>query len=393
VPYPHSLGLLYGALTEYLGFEAMHDEYKVMGLAAYGEDRFRGAFDRLLTMAPGGRYALDLSYFGFHTHGRNRWYHDRLTALFGTPPRRADEPITAVHRDIACSLQRSLERVGLSLAEHARGLTKTRNLCLAGGVAQNVCMNARLREAGLFAEVFVPPAPGDAGTSHGAIQAIHARQTGRRPEAVPHAYLGPRYSRAACMQALARRSLTWREVGMDTRLLARTLADGKLVGVYQGAMEFGPRALGARSILADPRRVAVRDHLNATIKRREGFRPFAPAVPAEHAAEFFQWEGSAPFMSFVARVRPEKAEVIPAVVHVDHTARLQTVRREDNPFFWQLLTDFGELTGVPVLLNTSFNENEPIVCSPDEAVACFERTPLDALFMEGLLVVRSNGQP
>jgi carbamoyltransferase len=365
----------------------MHDEYKVMGLAAYGEDRFADGLSRMMAVDARGSHQLDLSYFSFHTHGRNRWHAERMREVFG-PPRAPDEPLTDRHRDIACSVQRALERCGLALARHAFAVSGVPNLCISGGVGQNVCLNARIAEETPFRSVFVPPAPSDAGTAHGAIQAVRAKEAGWRRPSLPHAYLGPAYSRAECAAALARHGLTWTEAGDDTAALVTQLTAGHMVGFYQGRMEFGPRALGARSILADPRRLAARDRLNATIKRREEFRPFAPAVPEERAAEYFVCGPPSPFMSFVVRVRPEKRALIPAVVHVDATARLQTVRREDNPLFWQLLMDFGAATGVPVLLNTSFNENEPIVCSPDEAIACFLRTPLDALFLEGLLVVK-----
>jgi carbamoyltransferase len=390
VPFPHSLGVLYAAITEFLGFRSISDEYKVMGLSAYGRDRHREAFDRLLRVDADGRYRLDLSCFTFHTHGRKQLYTGRLAELLG-PPRRADEPITARHEDIACSAQRAVERCGLALARTAHRLTGLADLCIVGGVGQNVCLNARIAEDGPFARVFVPPAPGDAGTAHGAIQSVRARVPGWRRVAPADARLGPAFSRAECAAALERAGLAWDDVGLAPDALVRELVAGRMVGVVHGRMEFGPRALGGRSILADPRRAAVRDRLNATIKRREGFRPFAPAVPIERAREFFCWEGESPFMSYVARVRPEQAARIPAVVHVDGTARLQTVRRESDPFFWALLNAFGEAAGVPVLLNTSFNENEPIVCSPREAIDCFLRTDLDALFLEGLLVKKPGG--
>jgi carbamoyltransferase len=390
IPFPHSLGVLYAMITEFLGFKSLTDEYKVMGLSAYGRDRYREAIDRLLDPGTDGRHRLDLSYVTFHTHGRNQLYSKRLIELLG-PARRADEPITEHHQDIACSLQRALERCALLLVRTARDLTGVPNLCLAGGVAQNVCLNARIVEEGPFSRVFVPPAPHDAGTAHGAIQAVRAQQPRWRRAAPAHARLGPAFSRAQCAAALDRAGLTWTDVGAEPGPLVEQLVAGRLVAVFRGPMEFGPRALGGRSILADPRRLQLRHRLNATIKLREEFRPFAPAVIEERASDFFRWEGSSPFMSYVAKVREDKKQVIPAVVHVDGTARLQTVRREDDPFFWRLLVAFGDATGVPVLLNTSFNENEPIVCSPEEAIACFQRTRLDTLFLEGMLVTKPDG--
>jgi carbamoyltransferase len=389
IPFPHSLGVLYAMITELLGFKSLTDEYKVMGLSAYGQDRYREAFDRLLIVGADGRYRLDLSCVTFHTHGRNQLYSQRLVDLLG-PARRADEPISERHQDIACSLQRAVERCVLRLVRTARQLTGLRNLCLAGGVAQNVCLNTRIVEAGSFERVFVPPAPHDAGTAHGAIQAVRAQRPGWRCAAPLHARLGPTFSPAECAAALERAGLVWTDIGTEPGPLVDELVAGRLVGVFRGAMELGPRALGGRSILADPRRLEVRHRLNATIKRREEFRPFAPAVVEERAGEFFVWEGSSPFMSYVAQVREDKKAVIPAVVHVDGSARLQTVRREDDPLFWGLLVAFGEATGVPILLNTSFNENEPIVCSPEEAIACFQRTPLDSLLLEGMLVKKRN---
>lgn len=373
VDYPHSLGLLYEAVTTHLGFLHSSDEFKVMALASFGEPRFLNDFRDIMTVKPCGKYEInDLC----------------LDGRFG-PPRKKGEDFGKLHFDIARSLQMALEEAAVEMGTWLRRETRLENLCMAGGVALNCVMNSRVRDCCGFEEVWVQPAAGDAGTALGAALWVDARE--RRPSSrqwqMSHAYLGPEFSDEEIERFLKWSKLPYRrsdDIAADT---ASILAEEKIVGWFQGRMEFGPRALGARSILASPIRTEMQAKLNE-IKDREDFRPIAPVVLEEHAAEWFVGAGKpAPFMLFVFDVRPDKAERLGAVRHIDNTARVQTVRREQNPRYYDLIGEFAKRTGVPVLVNTSFNtRGEPIVCTPRDAVECFWSSPLDALAIGSFLL-------
>ena len=391
-PLPHSLGQFYGAMTAFLGFRPDQDEYIVMGLASSGEPTFASALRRdIVRLLPRGRFELNVRLLDFHL-ARAGFFVEELVRLFG-PQRRSCEEITQRHRDLAASAQVVLEETLLHLGRHVRTLTQAESLCLAGGVAYNCVANGRLRAELGFKAVYVPPAAGDSGAALGAA----LWWTARRGEAttrplLPDAYWGPQFDEATCRIALSQAGLVAESL-TDAQLYERVaaeLARGRLVFWYQGRMEWGPRALGNRSLLADPRREDMRELINSKVKCREAFRPFAPSVLDDRAQEFFDLPAPSPFMQFTVRVKASAKGILPAVTHVDGTARVQTVTREANPRFYDLLATFGRLTGVPVLLNTSFNVQEPIVCSPDEAVRCFQRTQVEWLVLGNLLVGRSS---
>ena len=377
---PHSLGEVYTALTWYLGFRPGADEGKVMGLAPYGNDRLVPATADLVRFGPDGRFKVNLRWFGYHRQGTP--VSRRFRARYG-PPRAPESEITERDRDLAYAVQDLVEEAGLHLARSLRRATGLPNLCLAGGVALNSVMNARvLREAG-FDEVFVQPASSDAGNALGAALWVWHQELGRpRAWSMDHAFWGATFGERECAEALSGAGLSFREVADPGAEAARRLADGQVVGWFQGRAEVGPRALGARSILADPRRAHMKDVVNAQVKRREGFRPFAPSVLHERGPEFFEPYHPNPFMLLVLPIRPDKRDLIPAVTHVDGTGRLQSVTREFNPAFHGLVREFDRLTGVPVVLNTSFNlRGEPMVHRPAEAVADFLRSGMDALVL------------
>jgi len=384
LPVAHSLGYFYLDVIRHLGFH-LFDEYKVMGLAPYGDaSRFRQLFRSFFTLQAAGEYALSLQ---------------ATRLLDACLPRRRDEPILQVHKDLAAALQETLETLVFHLLSHFREATGQSNLCLAGGVAHNCTLNGKILASGLFRQVFVQPAAHDAGCALGAALFVHHQNGGdRRPRELHHLYWGRALGDDAEIEqqlGLWRPLITYERLADPVAAAAKLLARGEVLGWAQGRSEFGPRALGNRSILADPRPAANKDRINAMVKKREAFRPFAPAVIEERAAEFFELpEGTTrlPFMIFTVPVRPDKRRLLGAVTHVDGSARVQTVERNTNPRFWQLLTRFGELTGVPLLLNTSFNNNaEPIVDSVADAVVCFLTTRLDALIAGDFLVRRGAG--
>ena len=394
-PLPHSLGQFYAAMTAFLGFRPDQDEYIVMGLASSGEPTFAPTLRReIVRVLPDGRFELNTRLLDFHL-ARAGYFVQEFIRLFGSP-RQPTEEITQRHRDLAASAQCVLEETLLHLGRHLRSLTQATSLCLAGGVAYNCVANGRLRAELGFEHVYVPPAAGDSGAALGAALWWTAR---RRPAGtrsiLSDAYLGPQYDEEACRAALAKVGLVAERL-TDDRLYERVaseLAHGRLVFWYQGRMEWGPRALGNRSLLADPRREDMRELINSKVKCREAFRPFAPSVLADRAEEFFHVPAPSAFMQFTVRVKSSAKGILPAVTHVDGTARVQTVTREANPRFYDLLATFGRLTGVPVLLNTSFNVQEPIVCTPDEAVRCFQRTQVEWLVLGNLLVGRPSPMP
>jgi carbamoyltransferase len=409
VAFPHSLGMYYTALTQYVGFWKFGDEYKVMGLAAYGQPEFLEEFRRIVWSDGPLSFRLGLEYFTHQSQGADMTWRDAtstpvLGRLFSNyleqrlgPARRADEPLTGRHYNLAASMQAALEEV---LIAYWNGLAKEsgqRALCLAGGVAFNCVANGRIFDTTPFEQVFVQPAAGDAGLSIGAALTVqHGILRRPREFVMEHASWGPQFSPAQ-IRAVVDRAGSADEVEIAqldeaelVRATARHIADGKIVGWFQGAAEWGPRALGNRSILADPRRPEMKDILNQRIKHRESFRPFAPSIAEEATGEFFEKTHPSPFMTFAYPVRPEKRSVIPAPTHVDGTARLQTVSRTGNRLYWELLRAVGDLTGVPVVLNTSFNDNEPIVCRPEEALECFRRTRMDVLMLGNFMLERKS---
>ncbi len=398
--FPHSLGLFMTTMAQYLGFPEFGAEGKVMGLAAHGAPRHAEALGALVRAGGPGLVRLDLDFFTHAQQGVDMVWDDlrphmeplyswKLVEAFG-PPRQPGDPIEAHHRDLAASAQRVLEEALHVIARRLHEAVPAETLALAGSVAQNVVANSALARRGPFKRVVVPAAPGDSGTALGAALWVHAG-SGGGPQARISPFLGPEFAEEAIAAAVRRSSLPAERVADPVKAAADLLAAGKVVGWFQGRMEWGPRALGNRSILADPRAAAVRERVTRGVKMREPFRPFAAAIPEERAGELLLDWGPSPTMSFVFPVRPEARERIPAVVHADGTARVQTVSREANPLFHRLLEEFARRTGVPALLNTSFNENEPMVCTPEDALRCFRETKLDACVLGPFVVSRRPG--
>jgi len=384
---PHSLGLFYSAVTHYLGFKPWGGEGKVMGLAPYGDpERYARDMRDLVRWSEEGRFTIDLRYFEYHLSDWTRWVSPAFEQRFG-PRREPESEMTQRYQDIAAALQLVLEEAALALLRHLHRLVPSRNLCLAGGVALNSVMNGRLVREGPFENVFIQPAANDAGCSlGGALFLAHAAHGAARRAPAEVVYLGPEYSGAVCEAAARAGGLIVERAEDVTERTAALLADGKIVGWFQGRMEVGPRALGNRSILADPRDPAMKDTLNNRVKHREGFRPFAPSVLAEQAGDWFADVGHSPHMLLVYAVRPERRAQVPAITHVDGTARVQTVTAAANPLYHRLIAAFGRRTGVPMLLNTSFNvRGEPIVCTPADAVRCFLGTEMDVLVLGDLV--------
>jgi carbamoyltransferase len=403
VEYPHSTGIVYTATTQFLGFPHYGDEGKVMGLAPHGTPRFIEQFRDLIRTENDGKFSLNLDYFRHHTEGVEmswdngspvigRIFSDEYARAFG-PPRREGAPLTDRDRDIAASLQLRLEEVAFHTLNHLHERTGLTDLGLSGGVAYNSVMNGKILLNTPFRRVFVQPAAGDSGTALGVCYQIW-NQLLRQPrgEVMETAYTGPEFTEAEIRAELDRSGLPYESLSDRdvTRRAAQDISDGLVVGWFQGRMEFGPRALGNRSIVCDPRRAEMKDVLNTRIKKREPFRPFAPSILEEYIGDYFEQTHPAPTMLMVYQVKPERRAQIPAVTHVDGSGRLQTVSRETNPRYYQLISDFHELSGVPVVLNTSFNENEPIVCTPREAIDCFVKTRMDVLYL-GNCVVRRAG--
>jgi carbamoyltransferase len=393
VEFPHSLGLLYSTLTAWLGFEVNDGEYKVMGLAPYGEPRYVDRVRRLVSSLDGGAFELDLRYFDF-LRGR-RMYSEALCDLFGAPPRPRDGEITRLHQDVARSLQVVLEEILLEKARWLHGRTGSDNLCMAGGVALNCVASSRILREGPFKRLFVQPAAGDAGGCLGAAAIQYVRKTGQAPRVGPmrDARLGPSWSADEVARLLASTGLPCqdfraREADLLEAVVDR-LAAGKVVGWFHGRMEMGPRALGARSLLADPRDPEMRGRLNRMVKKREAFRPFAPSVLAAHAAGHLDLDHPSPFMLETCQVRSPLD--LPAVTHVDGSARPQTVDPAVMPRYAALLEAFRRRTGCPMLVNTSFNvQGEPIVCSPVDALLCFGTTEIDCLVLEDFVLDRDG---
>lgn len=412
IRFPDSLGIYYTALTQYLGFPRYGDEYKVMGLASYGSPEAIDEFRRIVAGPGPGKigFTLDRDYFLHHRSVAEmtwradepvigRLYSDHLVERLG-PARAPEEPIENRHRTIAASMQRRLEEVVLECLRSLQRKSGMRNLCLAGGVAFNCVTNGKILAATGFDRVYIQSAAGDAGLAIGAaMQAWHQGENRPRDFVMDHSYWGAEYTDSAidsvlkaASTELARERCVVVKIENRTQLVSRVaqaIAAGQIVGWFQGRMEWGPRALGNRSILADPRRAEMREILNVKIKRREAFRPFAPSILERSAADYFTESYPSPFMLMAYSVRPDKRGIIPATTHVDGTGRLQTVSEQQNPLYFQLISEFERITGVPVLLNTSFNENEPVVQKPEEALACFLRTKMDLLAIGSYLVGRA----
>jgi carbamoyltransferase len=390
IDFPQSLGFFYAAMTQYLGFRANSDEYKVMGLSAYGEPEFYDEFRKIICPKDKGRYKIDLSYFRYHYSGNSgQMFSKKMEKKFG-PARRHNEEVTIRHKNIAASIQTLLEDLGLDIVNRASSLSKSKNLCMAGGVALNCLMNRRILKESSFDNLFIQPASNDAGNSLGSALYTAISSSGNPRETVmKHAYWGPEFSEDKIENVLKQNNLKYEKVTDIAKQTARHISEGKIVGWFQGRMEFGPRALGNRSIVIDPRRKEMKDILNLRVKKREEFRPFAPSVLVEYSDQYFDLNVPSPYMLLIAKVHPEKRKDIPAVTHVDGTARIQTVDRTTNPLYWNLINEFYKITGVPVILNTSFNENEPIVCTPEEAVNCFLKTQFDVLAMGNFVTIKS----
>lgn len=418
--FPHSLGLLYSAFTYYTGFKVNSGEYKIMGLAPYGEPRFANAIrDHLIDIKPDGSYRLNMDYFDYCTG--LRMTNGKFDALFGGPPRKPEEPLTQREMDLTASIQLILEEVVVKLTRSIRRDTGLSNLCLAGGVALNCVANGKVLRDGAFDEIWIQPAAGDAGGALGAALSVyHGLCGGERVassmDSMQGAYLGPSYSQRDIEDALSKIGAVY-EVVDDQSLMERTagaLVSGKAVGWFQGRMEFGPRALGNRSILGDPRSPAMQSVLNLKVKYRESFRPFAPSVLREHVEDWFELNSDSPYMLIVADVvsgrrRTMSAEEnalfgidklnvprseIPAVTHVDYSARVQTVSLETNPRYHALISEFHRLTGCPVLVNTSFNvRGEPLVCTPGDAFRCFMGTEIEFLAVGNCILLKEKQDP
>ncbi|MBG0811733.1 carbamoyltransferase [Methylosinus sp. H3A] len=407
VSFPHSLGVFYQAITQYLGFPHYGDEYKVMGLAPYGAPNYLPQMRLLLCLHGDGSFELALPYFRHHKEKiAFRWDDAPAFADLFTPaleellgPRRAPSaPLEERHRDIARSAQAMYEEAFFNLLNALHARHGQPNLALAGGCAMNSAANGKIRRMTPYRHVYVQPAAGDAGGALGAAFAVWRRSGGARRFVMDHAYWGPQFATEEIAPLVDAQSERLAEAGCSVeriadqaslcRRAAAIVAEGHVLGWFQGRMEWGARALGNRSIICDPRRADMKDILNAKIKRRESFRPFAPSVLAEAASEWFEEEGDAPFMASVAQIRADKRARVPAVAHVDGTGRLQTVAHSANPRFHALISAFRDITGVPMTLNTSFNENEPVVCRPQEALDCFLRTNMDALALGDMLITR-----
>ncbi|MCF7965104.1 MAG: carbamoyltransferase [Methylobacter tundripaludum] len=417
IHFPHSIGLLYSAFTYYLGFKVNSGEYKVMGLAPYGEAKYTDVIlDKLIDLKADGTFRLDMQYFNYCTG--LKMTNKKFYKLFGDLPRKPGQPLTQKHMDIAASIQWVTEEIVLRLTRALSSETGSKNLCLAGGVALNCVANGRILRDGKFEKIWIQPAAGDAGGAVGAALAAYythldkPRRTNGK-DAMSGAYLGPSYNNSEIEQQLSSAGAYFEKLN-DSDLITATvdaLAAGKAVGWFQGRMEFGPRALGARSILGDPRNPAMQKTLNLKVKYRESFRPFAPAVLREDMADWFELDSDSPYMLFVANVAKNKRRKmtkeelalfgidklnvprseIPAVTHVDYSARIQSVDRETNPRFHELLSAFKARTDCPVLVNTSFNiRGEPIVCSPEDAFRCFMGSEIELLVIENYILYKEK---
>ena len=399
VHFPHSLGLVYNALTQYLGFPHYGDEGKVMALAAMGKPKYFDIFRDIVFDAVNQSFELDLRYFVHHTQGIamnwasgspsvGRLFSKKLEEALG-PARQPGAPLDERHYDIAASLQARTEEVVLRLVNGLAEKCESRNLCLAGGVALNSVANSRIQGETPFRELFIQPAAADDGTALGAaFYVCHQLEGGPRSFVMEHANWGPEFSESQIDQALKSAGLTAETSAAPEADAARAVADGKIVGWFQGRMEFGPRALGNRSILADPRKAEMKKTLNERVKHRESFRPFAPSMLEERTGDYFEKSYPSPFMLLVYKARKDRAAKIPSVLHTDGTGRLQTLNERQNPVYYRFIREFEKAAQIPMVLNTSFNDSEPIVCSPQDAIHCFQNSRIDVLVLGNRIVRR-----
>ena len=402
VEFPHSLGIFYTALTQFLGFWNYGDEYKVMGLSAFGQPNYLDKMRQIVKLKKNGLFELDNSYFLHESQGVEmtwlnekpivgRLFSDKLTELLGEP-RKEDEKLDKKFEDIAASLQAMYEEAFFHILNHLYKKTGLKNIALAGGCLQNSLANGKIFKNTPFKNVYIPAAAHDAGGAIGsAFYLWHQALGNKRSFVMTSPFWGPDYSHEKIKTILEKQNLQFKYLDEENLIkqTAQFLADGEIVGWFQGRTEWGPRALGNRSILANPCRHDMKEILNTKIKKRELFRPFAPSVLEEAVGEYFEETYPAPFMEKVYVIKPDKRDIIPAVTHVDGTGRLQTVNFKDNPLYYKLIKEFGQLTGQPILLNTSFNENEPIVNRPEEAIDCFLRTGMDVLVLGNYLITRA----
>ncbi|WP_109302783.1 carbamoyltransferase [Aquimarina sp. AU474] len=393
VHFPDSIGLLYSTITSYLGFLVNNGEYKVMGLAPYGKPIYVDQMNNLIISKAEGQYELNLEYFDFIKG--NRMYTEKLFDLFGKPARLRESDLEQFHADIAKSLQQVLETILIEKASYLYNKTGSENLCMAGGVALNCVANGKILKNTEFKNLFVQPAANDAGGALGAATLAHVTLTGNRPnnDRLENVYLGPSYKTEEIERLLDGTKFNYKGFNSNESELfsetAKRLSEGKVIGWFQGRMEFGPRSLGARSILADPRDPEMKNRINAMVKKREGFRPFAPAALLEKASKHFEIDHASPFMLETCQVISEIS--LPAITHIDGSARLQTVTKEANGRFYDLIHAFDKITGCPILLNTSFNvKGEPIVCTPEDAIKCFIHADIDCLVIGNTIIDRDE---
>jgi len=389
--FPDSLGLLYTGITTYLGFKANQEEGTVMGLASYGKPSYLDKIKEIIKVRPDGSFHMDQSFFGFNR--TSRMYNHKFIKTFGEP-RKPEDKIADRHRDIAASLQKFTEEAVVKMARHVCAETKLDKLCLAGGLFLNCIANNRILEDTPVKEIFIQPAAGDSGGALGVATYIYNSMLGnKRNYVMTDAYLGPEFSSIQIKRDLLKENLDFQE--LDDSILFKYIADkihnNKIIGWFQGKAELGPRALGNRSIIANPCNPQMKDILNSRVKKREFFRPYAPVVLEERSSEFFELKNLSPFMLLAPRVREEKKALIPAVTHVDGTARVQTVNKNANPRLWNLVKEFENITGIPVLINTSFNlKGEPIICSPGDAISSFKKSQMDFLVLGNYVVERKQ---
>ncbi len=393
VHFPHSIGLLYSAVTDFLGFQVLSDEYKVMGLAPYGKPIFVDKIQSLIQMGDKGQFKLNLKYFDFSQ--AKRMFTDDLAVLLGTGQRVKESEVGQIHMDIAKSLQVVLENTLLEKVRYLHTIAGSENLCLSGGVSLNCVANRRIHREGPFKNIFVQPASGDSGSALGAAALAHIKLTGKRhsEERIPHVFLGPGYESETIADLITQSGIKAHDFrGKEAELLEAIvdrLNEQKVIGWFHGRMEFGPRALGARSIIADPRDVTMRDRLNALVKKREGFRPFAPVILEAHMNEHMDIGETSRFMTETCLVKSKLD--LPAITHVDGSARVQTVDPQTSPRFSRLLEAFNRRTGCPILVNTSFNvRGEPIVCTPEDAIRCMANSQIDSLVLEDFIIDKAQ---
>lgn len=392
VYFPNSVGLLYNTITQFLGFKIDDGEGKVMGLAPYGKPNYTKEFEDIIWPTDDGGYKMNMKYFRYHytANKKQPFYSKKFIKRFGKPRIRESE-ITERDKDLAATLQDVTEKIGVHLAKHLYEITKEKNLCIGGGVALNSVMNFKILENVPFENIYIYPASHDGGTAIGAALYLYycVLKNPKKP-VTQSPYLGPSYTNDEIKKALEKFNLKYRKVENDeevAKIGAKFISEGKIIGWFQGRLEIGPRALGNRSILCAPYPAEMKDILNERVKHREGFRPFAPSVKIERYKDYFEIETPSPYMLLVCKVKKEKIKEVPAITHVDETARLQTVSKEENPLYWKLIDYYEKLTGCPVILNTSFNvRGEPIVCSPEDAIKCFLGTHMDALIIGNYIV-------